>query len=400
MNLPHRELPMTETPHCAGLPPTTAALHGIVVLDFSHVIAGPFATHYLAALGARVIKVENPHRGDSMRRNPQAFESFNHGKEVVQIDLDTAAGQAQAWELFAGADVLVDNMRPGVLARFGFSEADLRRKKPSLIHCAISGYGRRSAWAARPTYDHVVQAASGMTMLAGGEDDDPIKVGFPVIDSATGVLAALAIIAAIRRRDLTGAGESIDVSMLGAALQLMYPMTVASMATGKPPARVGNVGYSGSPGAETFPCRDGLLALGANTPQQMLALGTVLGIRDQFERLLEGQTRGFVESTHGPQLRELIRAAMADRSASDLEQALNAAQVPAARVRDLAQSVLEAEQQGVIEPWTLAGSTTVRVPGLGFAADTLFAGRSAPYGSHSAQPADRSAALENPGDDR
>lgn len=389
---------MTAHPPCAGLPPTTAALHGIVVLDFSHVIAGPFATFYLAALGARVVKVENPHRGDSTRRNPHAFEALNHGKEVVQIDLGTAAGQTRAWELFAGADVLVDNMRPGVLDRFGFSEAELRQRKPSLIHCAISAYGKRGAWAQRSGYDHVIQAASGMTLLAGGQEDGPIKVGFPVVDSASGFLAALAIIAAIRRRDLTGVGESIDVSMLGAALQLMYPMTVATMATGEAPARVGNVGYSGSPGAETFRCRDGLLALGANTPQQMLAVGDVLGLRDEFERLLEGQNRGFVQTAHGARVRELISTAVADRSAPALEQELNAAQVPAAWVRDLAQSVREAEQQGVVEPWTLPARTPVRVPGLGFAAETLFAGQRAPYGAPAADLAARSPQPQATGD--
>lgn len=365
-------------------PTSTAALQGIVVLDFSHVIAGPFATYYLAALGARVIKVENPHRGDSMRRKPQAFESFNHGKAVEAIDLATDGGRARAWELFADCDVVVDNMRPGVLDRFGFGKAELRARKPGLIHCAISGYGRQGDWSGRPTYDHVVQAASGMTLLAGDAQDGPIKVGFPVIDSATGILAALAIIAAIRRRDLTGEGESIDVSMLGAALQLMYPMTVESMATGKAPPRVGNVGYSGSPGAETFNCRDGLLALGANTPQQLLSLADVLDIRDRVEPLLEGQTRGFVDARNGAALRELISAAVAPRSAQELEHSLNAAKVPAAWVRDLGQAVHDAEQHGVIEPWALGGAAPVRVPGLGFRADTLFAGGSRPYGRNDA----------------
>lgn len=358
-----------------------SALHGVVVLDFSHVIAGPFATYYLAALGARVIKAENPHRGDSMRRKPHSFEALNHGKEIESIDLETGAGQARAWELFAGCDVVVDNMRPGVLERFGFGEGRLRGKKPGLIHCAISGYGRRGDWASRPTYDHVVQAASGMTLLAGNAQDGPIKVGFPVIDSATGMLAALAIIAAIRRRDLTGEGESIDVSMLGAALQLMYPMTVETMATGTPPPRVGNVGYSGSPGADTVNCADGLLALGANTPQQLLSLATVLGIREKVEPLLDGQTRGFVDARNSAAVRDLISAAAASRSARELEHSLNAAKVPAALVRDLGEAVRDAEQLGVIEPWSLPGTTSVRVPGLGFRADTLFAGRNAPYSS-------------------
>lgn len=372
-------------PAFSALHHETAALKGVVVLDFSHVIAGPFATYYLAALGARVIKVENPHRGDSMRGKAHTFEAFNHGKEIVSIDLETPQGQAQAWEIFEQANVVVDNMRPGVLDKFGFDEATLRHKKPDLIYCAISGYGRRGDWAGRPTYDHVIQAASGMTLLSGEPDDGPVKVGFPAVDSVTGMLAALATMAAIRRRDLTGQGESIDVSMLGAAMQLMYPMTVEAMATGVAPPRVGNVGYSGSPGAETFVCRDGLLALGANTPQQMLALAGVLGIRDQVEPLLNGQVKGFLNAQNGQALRQLIGQALSQVSALEMEQALNAVNVPAAWVRDLGQAVQAAQDNHLIEPWTLAGEATVRVPGLGFHADTLFAGRSAPYGM-SAEP--------------
>lgn len=370
---------MSDLPQHRFLPPGTAALHGVVVLDFSHVIAGPFATFYLAALGARVIKVENPHREDSMRSKPRGFEAFNHGKEVVRLDLASEAGRAEAWALFDQADVVVDNMRPGVLDRFGFGEAALRARKPGLIHCSISGYGRHGEWAGRPTYDHVVQAASGMTLLAGRPEDGPIKVGFPAVDGISGILAALALIAAIRRRDLTGLGESIDVSMFAAAMQLMYPMAVEALATGEAPPRVGNVGYSGSPGAETFACRDGLLALGANTPQQMRALARVLDIEPAVSALLQGQVKGFVGAGQGAALRELIATALADRSAREMEQALSAVQVPAARVRDLGQAVQEGEALGLLKPWTLDGAPAVRVPGLGFQADTLFAGRSAPY---------------------
>lgn len=369
MNKPQFSNPLSET----------TALNGIVVLDFSHVIAGPFATYYLAALGARVIKVENPHRGDSMRGKPHTFESLNHGKEIVSIDLATHEGQSKAWEIFTQANVVVDNMRPGVLEKFGFGETALRKKKPDLIHCAISGYGRRGDWAERPTYDHVVQAASGMTMLSGSPEDGPVKVGFPVVDSVTGMLAALAIIAAIRRRDLSGEGESIDVSMMAAAMQLMYPMTVEVMAKGKTPPRVGNVGYSGSPGAETFACRDGLLALGANTPQQMLALAAALNIRDQVEPLLNGQVKGFVNADQGEKLRALIAQALAQSSALEMESVLSSANVPAACVRDLAQSVKTAQDMRLIETWKLSGVEDVHVPGLGFHAETLFAGRSAPY---------------------
>lgn len=362
-----------------ALPASTLPLHGVVVMDFSHVIAGPFATYYLAALGARVIKVENPHRGDSLRNKPNAFASLNHGKEIVQLDLETEVGQARAWELFDQADVMVDNMRPGVLEKFGFGETEVRARKPELIYCAISGYGRQSAWANRPAYDHVIQAASGMSLIGGEQHDGPIKVGFPVVDSASGIVAALAMLAAIRRRDLTGLGESIDVSMLAAALQLMYPMTVEVMATGKPPPRVGNVGYSGSPGAETFACMDGLLAVGANTPQQMMLMGEVLDNLAQIEPLLRGQTRGFVGSSHGEELRTLLREAMSKESAKDLESRLNAVGVPAARVRDLRESVSDAITYNLVDQWILPDSCDVKVPGLGFKAHSLYGGHSRPY---------------------
>lgn len=365
----------------AALPASTSPLHGIVVLDFSNVIAGPFATYYLVALGARVIKVENPHRGDSLRNKPQSFASLNHGKEIVELDLATECGQARAWELFAEADVVVDNMRPGVLDKFGFGEADMRARKPELIHCAISGYGRQSQWADCPAYDHVIQAASGMSLLTGAQGDGPIKVGFPVVDSATGILAALAVLAAIRRRDLTGLGESIDVSMFGAALQLMYPMTVDVMATGKAPARVGNVGYSGSPGAETFRCQDGFLAVGANTPQQLLGLASVLGIEEEVKPLLAGQTRGFVDAAQGDSLRALLHDEMNRRSATDLETRLNAAGVPAACVRDLGECVQDAMTYNLIEPWILPDADAVKVPGLGFRARGLYGGGNMPYPS-------------------
>jgi len=221
------------------LPPSTQALEGVTVLDFSHVIAGPFATYHLAALGARVIKVENPSGGDAVRNNPRSFTSLNHGKECVSLDLRHSEDVRTAQALLATSDVMVDNMRPGVLARYGLGMEQARVMHPRLIHCSISGYGTAGDWASRGAYDHVIQAASGMAMMSGQAEDGPIKVGFPVIDCATGILAAFAILAALRRRDLTGLGESIDVSMLGAAMQLMYPMVVETLAKGEAPARRG-----------------------------------------------------------------------------------------------------------------------------------------------------------------
>jgi crotonobetainyl-CoA:carnitine CoA-transferase CaiB-like acyl-CoA transferase len=360
------------------LPPSTQALEGITVLDFSHVIAGPFATYHLAALGARVIKIENPSGGDVIRRNPRSFAALNHGKECISLDLQKTEDIARAHQLAATSDVMVDNMRPGVLASYGLGVEQMRTKNPRLIHCSISGYGAVGEWANRGAYDHVIQAASGMTMMSGQATDGPIKVGFPVVDCATGMLAAFAILAAIRRRDLTGLGETIDVSMLAAAMQLMYPMVVDTLATGNSPQRKGNVGYSGSPAAETLVCADGLLAIGANTPAQLMKLGDALGIGAPIRELLEGQSTGFVTASRGEEIRQLLAKAVSSQPVSELEVRLNQEGVPAAQVRDLAQSVRDATQSGAMSSWMLSGETPVAVPGLGFRAHSLFGGASEP----------------------
>ena len=276
---------------------------------------------------------------------------------------------------------MVDNMRPGVMERFGFGQKQVRALKPSLIHCSISAYGHEGPWSQRPAYDHVVQAASGMAMMSGLPGDEPIKVGFPVIDCATGMLAALAIIAAIRRRDLTGEGESIDASMLGAAFQLMYPMTVMAMDSGEVPSRKGNVGFTGSPGALTLPCKDGWIALGANTPQQLAGLARVLNIESVVLPLLAGQDRGFVGGNHAAQLREVLATALREHDGLDLEQRLNAANVPAAKVRDLGQATQESLSNGSLEGWPVGGELPMQLPGLGFRAETLFGGHSQPSGA-------------------
>lgn len=372
---------MTSNKPLGSFPADTAALQGVTVLDFSHVMAGPFATFYLAMLGAKVFKIENPLRGDSLRNKPKSFQAFNHGKEILSIDLSSVSGRKQAWELFEKCDVMVDNMRPGVMEKFGFSQSQVRAIKPSLIHCNISAYGLESQWSQRPAYDHVIQAASGMAMMSGLPDGGPVKVGFPVVDCATGMLGALAIIAAVRRRDLTGLGESLDASMFGAAMQLMYPMTVMAMESGETPPRVGNVGFTGSPGAEIVQCKDGSIALGANTPQQMIALARVLNIEEQILPLLEGQTRGFVSNIHLQKIRQLIATAMRNESVIDLEERLNIAKVPAAWVRNLGQAVKEGLGNGSLQNWPVKGEPSMHLPGLGFRAETLFAGASQPMSS-------------------
>lgn len=349
-------------------------LLGLQVLDFSHVIAGPLATFYLAQLGATVTKVEKPGGGDVMRNTEKGatqFTAFNAGKDCCEIDLQSAAGKKEAFALAARCDILVDNFRPGALERAGLGYDAVRVVNPRVIYCNISGYGTRHApWKNRGAYDHVIQAATGMAMLAGLPGDAPIKTGFPVVDVMTGVLAAFAVTAAVHERARTGQGRQIDVSMWGAALQLMYPFAVESIATGASPARVGNKGYSGSPAAEYFDTQDGFLALGANTADQILKLYEVVGwSRAQAEQDLE-RGPGFARARNPQAFRDRLAVALKGRSAEAWEEALNAVGIPASKVRSLGEFTTMAQAQGALQPVVLhTPGGTAHTPGLGWHTD-------------------------------
>lgn len=359
------------------MPNTTAPisemtpLKGLRVLDFSHVIAGPFATLYLAQLGAEVTKVEKPGGGDVMRASATGayqFAAFNAGKQCIEIDLKGDEGRAQALALAQTCDVLVDNFRPGALERAGLGYDIVKMVNPTVIYCSISGYGTHHApWKHQGAYDHVIQAATGMAMMSGKEGDPPVKVGFPVIDVMTGVLAAFGITAAVQERSRTGYGRHVDVSMWGAALQLMYPFTVSALATGKSPGRVGNVGYSGSPAAEYFETLDGYIGLGANTPEQIEKLFPLLGLSaaEAVQHLESGA--GFARAHDPRAFQNLLAGALKARTAAQWERLMNAAGIPAAKVRSLAEFTNDAKASGALKPGQLTmGNIQVPTPGMGW----------------------------------
>ena len=353
----------------------TEALRGVRVLDFSHVIAGPFATFHLAQMGAEVTKVEKPGGGDVMRHTAsgaRAFTAFNAGKRMREIDTASEGGRAEVLALAREADVMVDNYRPGVLRRHGFGYDEIKAVNPRIIYCAISGYGYSDpARTQQGAYDHVIQAFTGMTMLAGNEGDPPVKTGFPVIDAATGIIGALAIVVALRERDHTGAGCFLDVSMWASALQLMYPFACEALASDREIPRVGNKGFSGSPAADTFRCGDGWLAIGANTPAQIARLMQALDVEPaEVAPLLEPACEGgpaFARARDAQGFHDLLAARLARESATELEQRLNAAGVPAARVRTLRGFTREAVETGLLEPIMLGqGEAQAATPGLGW----------------------------------
>lgn len=328
------------------------ALQGIRVLDLSHVIAGPTASHYLALEGAQVIKVEPPLKGDILRRGRPGealdqgvsvgFAAINGGKQSLALDLKHPRAKSLLTALIRESDVFIENYRPGAIARLGFDAETVRSIRPDIIYASISGFGQEGQWASRPAYDHVVQSAMGMGMLQGEAGQDPMKVGFPVIDTATGMIAAQAILAALLRRERQGLGARLDISMAQAALQLMWPEVSKVNMSGHDAPRVGNRGFSGSPGAASFACADGWISVAANTPVQFRALCSALDLPDltQDERLIDQQALqagGFLVGRDPAQVHALLSEAMARRSAASLEARLSELQVPCALLRPLSQ---------------------------------------------------------------
>ncbi|MCW5738099.1 MAG: CoA transferase [Enhydrobacter sp.] len=331
------------------------SLANLRVIDLSHVIAGPAASHYLAAFGADVLKIENPRAPDVMRfvdAGPDddistTFAALNAGKKSLAIDLKNPRLRDLVLEMVRDADVFIENFRPGTSRRLGLDYEAAKAVNPRIIYLSISGYGQTGPWSSFGAYDQVVQALTGMMMLNGEDDEPPTKVGFPVIDMATGLFGALAVLTAIHRRATTNSGTHIDASLAQSAVQLMRPVVTRVLATDRDAPRAGNRGFSGSPGASTFQCADGWLAVAANTQAQFRGLCELLGLQGVADdpALVSPVGQGGatnVAAVDRPRLVRLMKEAFARHEASGLEARLNAAGVPAARVRSVAEFVREA----------------------------------------------------------
>lgn len=320
-------------------------LAGIRVLDFSHVVAGPLATHFLALLGADVVKVEPPF-GDALRNythNPAqrgmapAFLGINLGKRSVVLDLKTDKGQACAQALAAGADVVVENFRPGVMARFGLDWESLRAANPSMVYCSVSGFGQQGPMRDYPAIDQIVQSLSGLMGLSGGPGDDPARIGIPIVDTFTGLLAAFAIQSALLQRERHGGGQLIDVAMLDATLVMMLSVVNPLLIAGDQPVRTGNRGFSRAPTADTFRTADSQVTVGAVETSQVERLLDVLGLRHLLEdpRFADRDAR----AEHADALSGLLAGAFLSRPTVEWVERLNATGVPAGAVGTVAEAI-------------------------------------------------------------
>jgi len=243
-------------------------LDGIRVIDLSRVLAGPYASLLLADMGAEVVKVEEPGRGDDTRAWPPFqggeatyFMSVNRGKKGLTLNMKHPEGKAILRRLLAGADVLLENFRPGTLERLGFGYAAVRAFNPRLVYCSISGFGETGPEASRPGYDLIIQGESGIMDLTGFPDGPPVKVGNSIADLAAGTMAAHGIVLALFARERTGEGQRVEIAMLEVMAALLTYQGQAYFATGQSPRRRGNQHPSIAP-YEVFEAADGYLTVG------------------------------------------------------------------------------------------------------------------------------------------
>jgi CoA:oxalate CoA-transferase len=315
-------------------------LDGIRVLDVTNVLAGPFCSFQLVMLGAEVIKIEQPENGDLARRlgaDPGAtaklmgasFVAVNAGKQSVTINLKAQEGKRIFRELTAISHVVIENFRPGVMKRLGLDYHVLAETNPSIVYCAISGFGQDGPLALRPAYDQVIQGMSGVMSVTGDADSAPLRVGYPVCDTMGGITAALAICAALVDARTSGRGRMIDVSMLESTLASMGWVVSNYLNAGVVPTPMGNENFTAAPSG-TFRTAGGLLNIAANESSQYDKLCDLIGrpelktdprFADREERK---QNRTAINKEIGP--------ALMQRNAADWEQLMVEAGIPAGRV--------------------------------------------------------------------
>lgn len=260
------------------------ALEGLTVLDFTQIGAGPMCTMLLADMGARVVKVEPP-SGELGRglgpgwvgEDAALFHGFNRNKLGVAIDLKTPEGAALARTLAAGADVVIESLRPGVMARLGLGYEELARVRPGLVYCSISAYGQDGPCADRAGVDGILQADSGLMSLIGLEGAEPCKVQAPVVDVMTGYVAAMAVLARLLQRGRDGEGGHLDVNLLNAALTLQQSSLTSYLADGERPVRAGSAAPYSAPN-QAFETRDGWIMVAAYMPDRWGRLCQLLGL--------------------------------------------------------------------------------------------------------------------------
>jgi len=342
-------------------------LHGLLVADFSRVLAGPLATMTLADLGADVVKVERPGAGDDTRgwgppyveEGATYYLGLNRGKRSVALDLADPGDRALARELIARADVVVESFRPGTMTKLGLDLAELRARHPRLVTCTISAFGTGEAARALPGYDLLLQAMGGIMSVTGHPGGPPTRTGTALVDMICGLYAANGILAALRARDRDGAGQHVEVSLLDASLAGLLNLGSGYLNAGVVPERMGNDHPSIVPYG-TYEAADGPFALAVGSDGLFARLCRELGRPElaEDERFATNTAR----LRHRAELDEALGAEFAKATADEWVARLRAAGVPVGPINDVAQAFAFAQSLDLDPVDETGGVRTVRSP--------------------------------------
>lgn len=335
---PAHDIPAQQPPVSAG------ALAGLKVLDLSRVLAGPYCTQMLADHGAEVVKVEPP-AGDETRGwgppfiGPDTsayYRNLNRNKRNIVVDLSVPAGRDVLATLLGEADVVVENFKAGTLARWGFGDDRIAELHPALIHCRITGFGTDGPLGGQPGYDAVLQAYGGLMSINGTPDGPPLRVGVPVVDQVTGILAFSGILLALNERQVSGRGQLVDCTLLDTALSLLHPHSATWLADGPVPVRTGSAHPTIAP-YDSFPAAGGDLFIGVGNDRQFAGLTAVLGAPALADDPRFATNADRVR--HRQELRRRLEPLIAGRDRALLGTQLMAQGIPASPVHDVAQAL-------------------------------------------------------------
>ena len=375
------------------------AFSGIKVIDFTQIVSGPFATEQLALLGADVIKVEPRGFGDPSRVIDKAidsdapsilFLSVNSGKRAITLDLKNPGSKEIIRRLVKDADVVMENFRAGVMDRLGLGFDELSKINPRIIYCSLSGYGQTGPYKHQAAYDPVIQAESGMMSMTGHPETGPVRTGFPIGDTATGLMAAYAISTALFRRERCGEGQYLDVSMLDTLLMLQAYPVVNYLQTGVKAELQGNRSHSGLPTMDVFPAKTGFVQIAVFSDQHCKQLCDLIDRPDLMDD--ERFSTIFARAQNAAAMRAEIAQALSVKDAGVWLEAFAEVGLPAGKVRDVGEAAthpqLEHRDLVMSFPSKEGDESGFRTTGTGFMADrgTPHTDREPPaYGEHTSE---------------
>ena len=358
----------------------TGPLQGIRILDLSRVLAAPWCVQNLADMGADVIKIERPGPGDESRhwgppwlngpdgkptRESAYFMSTNRNKRSAAIDLANPQGQAIIRKLAEQADICIENFKVGDLARYGLDYASLSKVNPRLIYCSVTGFGQDGPWATRPGYDYLFQGMGGLMSVTGERDElpggGPQRFGVPIVDLFTGMYATISILAALNHRNVTGEGQHIDVSLMGAVLAMSSGQLSNYMIGGKLPGRTGNASPNITPYG-VYPCSDGLFIVASANQGQFTALCKALEHPEWVDdpRFKDNGAR----MAHQSELHALFSQILSTKPRAHWESLFLEVGVPAGPINDYAQAMAHPQAQHLKARISIPHPTGVEAPGI------------------------------------